>query len=161
MLACIISFASTIWMFCICYFGTRKRHWNHKVFFFNNWTWSGGVISKSCLQVKHWISLISPGSAVGKWSSLRHILQLKSFELNHFTKPLLDSNPEPLSSRTNTQSFDRTRQIIELCSEYLSVWCIWQYVLAISRTRITVNPHSLITWKSRNSLLKTGAKPEV
>ena len=31
------------------------------------------------------------------------------------------SNPEPLSSQTNTQPFGQTGQIIELCSEYLSV----------------------------------------
>ena len=32
--------------------------------------------------------------------------------------------------------------MIELCSEYLSVRCIWLYVLVISRTRFRVNPHS-------------------
>ena len=40
----------------------------------------------------------------------------------HYIK--LDSNPEPLSSETNTQPFGQTGQMIELCSEYLSVWCI-------------------------------------
>ena len=34
--------------------------------------------------------------------------------------------------------------MIELCSEYLSVWCIWLYVLAMSRTRFAVNPHSIL-----------------
>ena len=32
--------------------------------------------------------------------------------------------PEPLSSKTNTQPFGQTGQIIELFSEYLSAWCI-------------------------------------
>ena len=31
--------------------------------------------------------------------------------------------------------------MIELCCEYLSVWCIWLYVLVMSRTRFRVNPH--------------------
>ena len=36
----------------------------------------------------------------------------------------------------------QTGQMIELCSEYLSVRCIWLYVLVMSRTRFRVNPHS-------------------
>ena len=32
--------------------------------------------------------------------------------------------------------------MIELCSEYLSVWCIWLYVLVMSCTSFRVNPHS-------------------
>ena len=44
----------------------------------------------------------------------------------------LDSNPKPLSLKTNTQPFGQTGHfyfflMIELCSEYLSVWCIWLY----------------------------------
>ena len=35
------------------------------------------------------------------------------------------------------------------------------YVLAMSRTRFGVNPHSIVAWMSRNSLLETGAKSEV
>ena len=36
----------------------------------------------------------------------------------------LDSSPEPLSSEMNTQPFGQTGQMIQLCSEYLSVRCI-------------------------------------
>ena len=64
----------------------------------------------------------------------------------------LDSNPQPLG---------QTSQMIELCCEYLSVWCIWLYVLVMSRTRFRVNPHSIVSWMSRNSLLKAGVKSEV
>ena len=35
------------------------------------------------------------------------------------------------------------------------------YILIMSRTRFRVNPDSIFTWMSRNSLLKTGAKSEV
>ena len=56
----------------------------------------------------------------------------------------LDSNPQPLSSSTNTQPFSQTGQMIELCCEYLSVRCIWLYVLIMSRTRFRVNPHSIV-----------------
>ena len=48
----------------------------------------------------------------------------------------------------NTQPFGQTDQMIELYSEYLSVRCIWLYVLIISRTRFRVNPHSIVDWMS-------------
>ena len=51
--------------------------------------------------------------------------------------------------------------MIELCCEYLSVGFIWLYILIMSRTRFRVNPHSIVAWISRNSLLETGAKSEV
>ena len=35
--------------------------------------------------------------------------------------------------------------MIELCCEYLSVRCIWLYVLIMSRTRFRVNPHSIVS----------------
>ena len=57
----------------------------------------------------------------------------------------------------NTRPFG---QMIELCSEYLSVWCIWLYVLAMSRTRFRVNRHSIVAWMSRSSLLEAGAESE-
>ena len=34
--------------------------------------------------------------------------------------------------------------MIELCCEYLSVWCIWLYVIIISCTSVRVNPHSIV-----------------
>ena len=73
----------------------------------------------------------------------------------------LDSNPQPLSSLTNTQPFSQTGQMTELCCEYLSVRCIWLYVFIMSRTRFSVNPHSIVAWTSRNPLLEAGAKTEV
>ena len=51
--------------------------------------------------------------------------------------------------------------MIELCCEYLSVRCIWLYVLIMSRTHFSVNPHSIFPWMSRNTLLETGAISEV
>ena len=50
--------------------------------------------------------------------------------------------------------------MIELCCENLSVRCIWLCILVMSRTSFTVNPHSIVVWTSRNSLLETGAKSE-
>ena len=40
----------------------------------------------------------------------------------------------------NTQPFGETAQMIEVCSEYLSVRCIWIYVLVISGTRLQSEP---------------------
>ena len=52
-------------------------------------------------------------------------------------------------------------QLIELCCECLSVWCIWLCVLLMSHTRFRVNLHSVDVWMSRNSLLETGAISKV
>ena len=46
----------------------------------------------------------------------------------------------------NTQPFGPTDQIIELSCEYLSVRCIWLYVVFMSRTRFRVNPQSIWVW---------------
>ena len=55
-----------------------------------------------------------------------------------------DSNPQPLSSWKNIQPFSQTGQMIELCCEFLSVQCIWLYVIIMSRTSFRVNPHSIV-----------------
>ena len=34
--------------------------------------------------------------------------------------------------------------------KYLSVRCIWLYVVIMPRTRFRVNPHSIVAWMSRN-----------
>ena len=60
----------------------------------------------------------------------------------------------------NTQPFGQTGQMIELCSEYLSVRCIWLYLLVMSRMRLRVNPQYTVAWMSRNSLLEAGVKSE-
>ena len=54
------------------------------------------------------------------------------------------SNPQLLSSWTNTQLFSPTDQMIELCCDYLSVWCIWLYVLIISLTSFRMHLHSTL-----------------
>ena len=51
--------------------------------------------------------------------------------------------------------------MIELCCEYLSVWCFWLYVLFMSRSCFKGNPHSIVARMSRNSLLEIGVISEV
>ena len=58
----------------------------------------------------------------------------------------------------NTPPFNQTDlKMIELCSEYLSLQCIWLYVLIMSRTRCRVNQHSILNvkelfgWSRRNA----------
>ena len=41
--------------------------------------------------------------------------------------------------------------MVELCCEYLSLQCIWLYVITISHMSFQVNPHFLVAWVSRNS----------
>ena len=50
-----------------------------------------------------------------------------------------DSNPQQLSSYTNTHPFSQTGLMIELSCEYLSVRGIWMYIIIISRTSFRVN----------------------
>ena len=71
-----------------------------------------------------------------------------------------DSNPQPLTSSTNTQPVDQIGPMIELCCEYLSVRCIWLNFFIMSRTSLRVNPNSTVAWMSRNSLLEAGAISE-
>ena len=61
----------------------------------------------------------------------------------------------------NTRTFSQTDQLIELCCKYLSVRCIWLYVLIMSRTYFRVTPHSIVAWMSRKTLLKSGAISEI
>ena len=42
--------------------------------------------------------------------------------------------------------------MIELCCEYLSVWCIWRYVIIMLCTKFRVNPHSIVCLNVRELL---------
>ena len=48
-----------------------------------------------------------------------------------------------------------------LFCDYLSVRCIWLFVLIMSRTHFRVDPYSIVAWISRNSLLKADTISEV
>ena len=48
--------------------------------------------------------------------------------------------------------------MIELCSEYLFVQCIWLYALLMLHMHFRVDPYSIVTWMSRKSLLKKRSK---
>ena len=43
----------------------------------------------------------------------------------------------------NTQQFSQAGQMIKLSCEYLFVRSIWIYVIMVSRTSFTVNPHPI------------------
>ena len=73
----------------------------------------------------------------------------------------LDSDREPLSSERNTEPFGETVQMIELCAKYLSLRCIWLFVLVMSRTCFGVNAQPVDAWMSRKFLLDAGAKSEL
>ena len=44
---------------------------------------------------------------------------------------------------------------------YCQLLWLWLYVFIMSCMRFRVNPHSVVAWMSRNSLLETGAKSEI
>ena len=62
-----------------------------------------------------------------------------------------ESNTAPLNSRTITQPLSQAGQIIQLCCEYLSVWCIWLCIIIMWRTSFRVNPDSIVDSMSRTS----------
>ena len=66
-----------------------------------------------------------------------------------------DSNPQPLSLKVNTQPFSQTGQTIELWCGYLSVRCIWQYVIIMSRTSFRVNVHSIVSLNVKELLAQS------
>ena len=55
----------------------------------------------------------------------------------------------------NTQQFDQTGQMIELSCEYLSLWCIWLYVIIMSHTSFRVNPHSIVCLNVKELLARS------
>ena len=108
----------------------------------------------SChVRVSWWIHALYLTDCQGTPSSK----QVRNLEVKWLQR---DSNPEPLSSLTNTHPFGQIGQILQLCSEYLYVRCILFYLLVMSRTPFTVHPHSIFAWMSRNSLLEAGPKCE-
>ena len=50
----------------------------------------------------------------------------------------------PKCQRTPCSKQARYLQIVELCCNYLSVWCIWLYVIIMPRTSFRVNLHSIL-----------------
>ena len=49
-----------------------------------------------------------------------------------------------LFRKTNTQPFNQTSQMMELCCEKLSMQCSWLYVIIMSLMRFRVNPHFIV-----------------
>ena len=64
-------------------------------------------------------------------------------------------NPQPLSSLTFTKPFDKTGQMVEICYEYLSVWCIDWFFLSC-HIRIWRKSTLYSAWMSSNPSLKIG-----
>ena len=71
-------------------------------------------------------------------------IYFKNFCINKHKWQERDSNPQPYSSQTNAKRFSRIDQMIELCSEHLSVQCIWLYAIIMSRTCFKMSPHSIV-----------------
>ena len=84
---------------------------------------------------------MNPHSLVN-WMS-RNSLPKAGTKAEEFKGWQLDSNPQPLSSQTNTRPFRKTGYMIELRCEYLSVLCIWLYFLSC-HVRVSVWIH---TWE--------------
>ena len=70
----------------------------------------------------------------------------------------LDSNPQAISSQTNTQSFSQTVRMIELCCECLSSRCIWLCVLFLSCTCFQSESTLYICLNVKELLAESGCK---
>ena len=67
--------------------------------------------------------------------------------LPEYQNPLLKTGAiSEVSVNANTRPFSQTEPTTELCWKGWFVWCIWLYVLVISRTRFRVNPNSVSVW---------------
>ena len=81
------------------------------------------------------------------WSFVDAVLKLSdcnwAWTQNHLVHKQTLSHLAKLAKRLN-------------CFECLSVRCIWLYILIMSHTRFRVNPHSIVAWMSRSSLLEAG-----
>ena len=75
--------------------------------------------------------------------------------LKRWSNQWRDSNSQPLSSKTNTQPFSHTSQIIELCCEYLSVLCFWLHVIIMSRTSFRMNLRSMVCMNIKETLARS------
>ena len=78
------------------------------------------------------------------------IMSRTSFRVNPHTIFCLNVKELLVRSRCHvwtlsdsTQQFGQTDQMVELFCEYLSVRCIWRYVIIMSRTSFRVNPHPI------------------
>ena len=105
-----------------------------------------------------------------RWGLIRAILQLWRENLN--VEELLAWNRRETQSlsdciwtRTHNhlvrkRTLNRLAKLAKRlsCCKYLSIRCIWLYVLILSLAHFRVNPHSTVARMSRNSLLKTSAK---
>ena len=88
-------------------------------------------------------------------------LNVKEHLAQNRSKNLKTRTQNHLVCKQTLNHLAKLANMIRLCCEYLSVRCIWLFVLIMSSTRFRVNPHSIFTWLLRNSLLETGAKSEV
>ena len=141
----------------------RKRTLNHLVKLIK---WLSWVVS-TCLYGAFDCTFLLCHIRDSEWI---HALYLPEYQRNPCSKQaqylkfkLLqrDSNPQPLSSYTNTQSFSQINQMTKLSYEYFSLLCIWLYLIFMSRTRFRVNSGSIFFWMSRNSFLVTCAISEL
>ena len=98
------------------------------------------VLVMSCTRFR-----VNPHSLVA-WMSRKSLLEAGA-------KSKVEVTATRLEPKMNIQPFGQTGQITELCSEYLSVRCIWLYVLVMSHMCFRVNPlysclnvKELLTW---------------
>ena len=111
------------------------------------YTFQSGSTIYSCLNIKELLP-----------RSRQQIWKLSDCQLTRTQNHLVPKRRlNHLAKLTNWLSCDSSIWfVIHLFDS--SIWCIWLYVLVMSRTRFRVNPDSIVAWMSRSSLLKAGAK---
>ena len=95
----------------------------------------------------NWGIVSSHGNKIHFWRYFLGVNETSFFKMiitNNFKWQQRDSNPQPLNSKTNTQPFSQTGEMIGLCCQYLSVRCIWLYIIIMSRRSFRVNLHSVV-----------------
>ena len=74
-----------------------------------------------------------------------------------------DWNPQPFSSKTNTQTFSQTGHKWLICVVSAYLYGAIDCMLLSRHVRVSewIYIHSIVAWMSRNSLLETGATSQV
>ena len=111
-----------------------------------------------------WISTL-----VWLWnlSSVKGTLPVESKETLKQIKTHKQTNKQTNKQNNNNnkkqkQTKERGKMRLKVVAQckFETSYGYWLYVLVMSRTRFRVNPHSIVAWMSRNSLLKAGTKSE-
>ena len=132
----------------------HKQTLNHLVKFVK---WLSCIVS-TYLYDTFWLYVLCH-ICITKWID---ILQLSECQGTACLKQAQNLKFKWLQLWTQTHNHLFHKKTLKHCAVSTYLYdAFWLYVLIMSHMLFRVNPHSIIAWMSRNSLLEAGAKSEV